>query len=97
MAIKITDEIITDRGLTNELYINIRNVEYDKATKDLIVTLNTYKNQADRDGGNKCRTFVIPATYRFDFDFGELTDNAFVIAYNKLTSDMSNLYEIEKI
>jgi len=96
MAIKITDEIITDKGITTELYINICSVEYNKNIGDMVINLNVYKNQLDRQEGERCKTFVIPKSIISKWGVEELTDNAFVVAYNKL-GEYFNEYRIEKI
>ena len=92
MAIKITNEIITDKGLTTELYINIDRVEFIKDTGDLVVGIQIYKNQTDRQNGNPCRTFDFSKTYIFDYEIVELYDNAFITAYNKLTTELNKEY-----
>ena len=97
MAIKITNEVITDRGLTTELYINIDKVEFIKGTEDLVVGVQVYKNQTDRQNDLTCRTFDFSKTYIFDYEIVELYDNAFITAYNKLTEELNKYYTTEQI
>jgi len=97
MAIKITNQIITDKGTTSSLYINIKSVEYNKEIGDMVVTVNVYKNQTARNNNEKCRTFVIPRNYVFDWGVDELIDNAFTVAYSKLTQKLNQDYTTEQI
>jgi len=96
MAIKIIDEVITDLGITNELYINIGSVQYSKNIGDMVINLNVYKNELDRQEDKRCRTFVIPTSIVSQWDMSEMTDNAFVVGYNKL-KEYFNEYTIENI
>ncbi len=97
MAIKITDGIITEFGATNELYINIASVQYDKDIEDVLINVNVYKNEADRLEGKRCRTFVIPRSFSTTWSMEEMIDNAFVVAYRKLTEELNKNWNTEEI
>jgi len=90
MAIKITDNIQTDKGVTTLLYLNISDVNYDKKNKNILVMIKTYLNEAERitNENDTCKTFVFKSHYRFDYTLSELTTNAFELAYTKLNDQL---------
>jgi len=88
MAIKITDSIQTDKGVTTDLYLNISSVNYDKNNGNILVIVKSYLNEAARVSNDRdiCKTFIIDRSYSFDYSIEELVDNAYVIVYEKLNT-----------
>ena len=97
MAIKITDTIQTDKGATTALYILIDSVAYQKDIAEIHVSVKTYKDAEARAYDSECKTFDIKRTYIFEYDVTELTDNAYTIAYDKITNKLNTLYNTEAI
>jgi hypothetical protein len=90
MAIKITDSIQTDKGVTTSLYLNISDVSYDKKNESILVMVKTYLNESERTVNDRdtCKTFVLKGNYSFRYLVSELTTNAFELAYTKLNDKL---------
>jgi len=99
MAIKITDSVITDKGASTELYINIESVDYNKSQKTINVTINVYfsKESRDMNDRDKVMTFVIKQHYTFDYLNEQLDSNAFGVAYTKLKNKLEEEFNTEEI
>ena len=99
MAIKITDSVITNKGTSTELYINIESVDYNKSQKTMSVSTNVYLNEAARNlnDRDKVMTFVIKQHYTFDYLNEELDTNAFGVAYTKLKNKLEEEFNTEEI
>jgi len=90
MGLKITNEIYTNKGLTQELYINVKSINVEKNNKTMVMT-NQYVNKADRDQNemNVCQTFDIPNFYYLDLNVDNLSDNyLYTIVYDKIKEDL---------
>jgi hypothetical protein len=99
MAIKITDSVITDKGASTELYINIESVDYNKSQKTMSVSTNVYFSESSRNlnDRDKVMTFVIKQHYTFDYLNEELDSNAFGVAYTKLKNKLEEKFNTEEI
>jgi hypothetical protein len=99
MAIKITDSVITDKGASTELYINIESVDYNKSQKTMSVSTNVYFSESSRNlnDRDKVMTFVIKQHYTFDYLNEELDSNAFAVAYTKLKNKLEEKFNTEEI
>jgi len=99
MAIKITDSVITNKGTSTELYINIESVDYNKSQKTMNVTINVYFSKESRNINHrdKVKTFVIKQHYTFDYLNEQLDANAFGVAYNKLKCELEKDFNTEEI
>jgi hypothetical protein len=88
MAIKITDSVITDKGASTELYLNITDVRYSKHNSKMTIMVQTYLNESTRtvNINDTCDTFVIESTYIVDYIKEDLDKNAYELAYTKLQS-----------
>ncbi len=65
MGLKITSEVSTDKGTSNEVYLMINEIYISKSLNAQL-SCKTYKSKADRDLdiNNICSTFTIPLMYK---------------------------------
>ena len=99
MAIKILSDIVTDKGLTTQLYVMIDSVDYIKTEQRVNVNVKTYFSEADRTESEQktCKTFVIPRFYSYIYNMSDMNTNAYTYAYEQLTAQLSQNYITEQI
>jgi len=99
MAIKITSEVVTDKGVTSELYVMVDKVDYIKSESRVIANIKTYFSQADRqESENKtCKTFVIKPIYSYYYNIDNLTENAYTYVYQMLSDQLSVEHTVTQI
>tara|TARA_Y100000389_G_C17416732_1_gene494200 strand:- start:745 stop:1044 length:300 start_codon:yes stop_codon:yes gene_type:complete len=99
MAIKITTDVVTDKGITTELYVMVDMVEYIKSESRVIANIKTYFSQADRqESENKtCKTFVIKPNYSYYYNIDNLNDNAYTYVYQILSDQLSLEHTVTQI
>lgn len=99
MAIKVLSDVVTDKGLTNELYVMIDSVDYIKHIQQLNVNIKTYFSESDRIESEQktCKTFVISRFYSYIYNIADMNTNAYSYAYEQLAAQLSQNYIIEQV
>lgn len=90
MGLKITNQIYTNKGLTEEFYINVKNINIEKNNK-VTVNTNNYAKKADRDDNemNTCQNFDISNFYYLDLNVQNLEENyLYSIVYEKIKEEL---------
>jgi hypothetical protein len=90
MGLKITNQIYTNKGLTEEFYINVKKINIEK-NNDAVVFTNNYTKKADRDGDemNTCQNFDIPNVYYLGLNVQNLEENyLYSIVYEKIKEQL---------
>ena len=86
MGLKVTSQVYTNKGLTNEMYLNIQKISIDKNERNLVI-INQYLNKDDRDENeyNICNSFDIPSIMMLDLNVVSLSTNyVYVLVYTKI-------------
>lgn len=100
MGLKITNQIYTNKGLTEELYINIQKINIDKKNRHSVL-ISKYINKSAKDENeiNFCQTFDLPNTFPLSLSMEELTSEfVYELSYNKIKQILiSKGYTVEDL
>ena len=100
MGLKITNEVYTNKGLTNEMYVNIQRININKQLKNS-VSINKYLNKLAKDDNenNLCSCFDIPNIFILDLDIESLETNyVYELVYTKIKQTLiSKGFNIEDL
>lgn len=100
MGLKITNQIYTNKGLTEELYINIQKINIDKKNRHNVL-ISKYLNKSVKDENEMdiCQTFDLSNGFPLNLSMEELTSNfVYELTYNKIKEILiSKGYTVEDL